>query len=597
MRTRPLSLSPGFGLALALAACRSEGTTLTDLPEPPAPLVASAPATAAELCSGTELRSWELLAPTGEVLAETRGVCRPAEADAPAPHELISQLRQDDRVRYELHLWIGDDAKPVAGQLREPTSTRYYAWSDAGMQESHLGDARTRPLEADGSPTWVIPSHALIVREFMLRAAVGREGDSLHQRSFAPDRERLSDLHLVPVRRTALAESADTANSEDSTSSSLFPEAIAEIALDGGRFQLRGPDEQATLGQLAIAGYLADDATLVYREQADPQPLESLLPEQPRPAYRPGADLEIRTLTVTGTDGAPELAAEIVVAHDGATVQRPGVLFISDAGAQDRHGITRTGVDVGSHEIHDALARAGFAVLRYDERGVGETPVGDDATPGFDATVDDARRALRALAQRPEVDPSRVILIGHGEGAIVASKLASEKVRELGKKRQPQAVVLLAAPGRGVAELIYDEVRRSHRDRSPEEIEAAVAQAKAVHEAALADGDLPAAAEPLREWMQQILPLQPLSLLKKVRAPVLLLQGGKDFQVNPTLDFAAIEATLQAPSEARLFPNLDHLLKPEPGESHAGHYRDLSRHVDPVVAQAIVDWVRGLESR
>ena len=48
---------------------------------------------------------------------------------------------------------------------------------------------------------------------------------------------------------------------------------------------------------------------------------------------------------------------------------RPGVLFLSGAGPQERHGfVPGQSIDVGSHEIHDALARAGFVVLRLDDR-------------------------------------------------------------------------------------------------------------------------------------------------------------------------------------------------------------------------------------
>src|SRR5690606_34858508 len=146
-------------------------------------------------------------------------------------------------------------------------------------------------------------------------------------------------------------------------------------------------------------------------------------------------------------------------------------------------------------------ARAGFAVLRFDDRGVGASEVGEDPTPGFLALVDDGRRALAVLANRPEIDPARIIVIGHGEGALHASILAAERVRVGGRKQAIAGLVLLAGPGRNLRELVYDEIRASLAGQREGEVRAVVARAQQVHDAALADEDLPASSEGARRWM------------------------------------------------------------------------------------------------
>lgn len=593
MRRLP-AFACSLSLLAAVAGCKPRAASTTPLEAPPPALVATEAADIDALCGdGWEgrVRAWEVLGEAGEQLATTQGVCMPApNADAPGKYLAISQLRSAEQTLYELRLWLTADGVPVAGQLRQPTSTRYYTWSEAGLTETHLGDVRTQASADAEATTWVVPSHALFVRELMVRTAVGRTATetapvTLRQLSYAPDRERFSKLELTPLR-------ADVGATDPAAAS----DGAATLALGDGHFVLEGA---ATLGQLELNRFVDGGGRTVYRSIDAPAQIDESLPEVPRPAYRLGADLELRPVPIPAAKEAPALGADLVLANDGATAPRPGVLFISGAGAHDRLGFVGGELDVGSHEIHDGLARAGFAVLRYDDRGVGASEIGGDPTPGFLAVVDDARRALTALASRPEVDPTRIFVVGHGEGALIAALLGQER-RRLGKrKRHVAGVVLLAAPGRNVRELVYAEIARSLADRDEFTRNAAIEDAKKIHAAAMADQDLPANAEPLREWMQEIFTIEPAKEIAKLASkgvPVLALQGSKDFQISPVADFELVKLSLRSPrhsehNRAEAIADLDHLFKPEPGESHAGHYRDLSRHVDPLVVQMVADWL------
>jgi uncharacterized protein len=88
-------------------------------------------------------------------------------------------------------------------------------------------------------------------------------------------------------------------------------------------------------------------------------------------------------------------------------------------------------------QIAQYLSERGFAVLRYDKRGIGANFTIDLNAWGY-ATINDliqdSKKALNALIQQPEVDPERISLIGHGEGAIIATRVAidnSTKVKTL----------------------------------------------------------------------------------------------------------------------------------------------------------------------
>jgi uncharacterized protein len=102
----------------------------------------------------------------------------------------------------------------------------------------------------------------------------------------------------------------------------------------------------------------------------------------------------------------------------------PAALLLVGSGEVDRdsdHPKLALGV---TRELAAALAQAGIASLRYDKRGVGASG-GDFLTTTFDDARQDAVDALAALRGHPAVDPARVLVIGHSEGAVHATSLAA----------------------------------------------------------------------------------------------------------------------------------------------------------------------------
>ena len=96
----------------------------------------------------------------------------------------------------------------------------------------------------------------------------------------------------------------------------------------------------------------------------------------------------------------------------------PAVLYVSGSGSQDRHGF-QGGLDLGTWQILDAMAGAGFVVLRTDDRGLGKTPLGAPGTKpadlGYDDLVSDARHGLKFLQGRAEVNKKKIFIVGHSE--------------------------------------------------------------------------------------------------------------------------------------------------------------------------------------
>jgi hypothetical protein len=112
--------------------------------------------------------------------------------------------------------------------------------------------------------------------------------------------------------------------------------------------------------------------------------------------------------------------------------------------------------------IADHLTRAGIAVLRVDDRGVGGS-TGSVALSTTADFADDALAGVRFLKTRPHVAPDRVGLLGHSEGAVIAPLAAS-------RSRDVAFIVLLAGTGVPGSEVILDQgvrIRETGGDAHP----------------------------------------------------------------------------------------------------------------------------------
>ncbi|MGE5635242.1 MAG: alpha/beta hydrolase family protein [Deltaproteobacteria bacterium] len=109
----------------------------------------------------------------------------------------------------------------------------------------------------------------------------------------------------------------------------------------------------------------------------------------------------------------------------------PGVLLIHGSGAQDMNetmGFVPKPLATPFWQIAQYLSERGFAVLKYDKRGVGANHTILDSNVWGNTTandlIQDSKKALNVLIQQPEVDPKRISIIGHSEGTLYAPRVA-----------------------------------------------------------------------------------------------------------------------------------------------------------------------------
>ena len=130
----------------------------------------------------------------------------------------------------------------------------------------------------------------------------------------------------------------------------------------------------------------------------------------------------------------------------------PAVLLIHGSGAQDMNETLAKNAKL-FWQIAQYLSERGFAVLRFDKRGVGATSYtisnsnvwGNATANDF---IHDAEKALNVLIQQPEVDPKRISILGHSEGTQYAPRIAIDNSTKV------KNVILMAALAQNPAKVV-----------------------------------------------------------------------------------------------------------------------------------------------
>jgi hypothetical protein len=222
------------------------------------------------------------------------------------------------------------------------------------------------------------------------------------------------------------------------------------------------------------------------------------------------------------------LAGTVSKPADPGGKPRPAVVLASGAGPTDRDE-TVAGIPIFGH-LAGALADAGFVVLRYDKRGVGQSGGRPESATLADY-ADDLRAAVRFLADRKDVDRRRIAVAAHGEGGAVAMLAAS-------KDDRIAALALLSSIGVSGAELNMAQLTRAleRSKRTDAESQAATALQKQIQNAVLTgkgwDGISP---EVRRQadtpWFQSYLAFDPAKVMRDIEQPLLVVHGLLDTQV------------------------------------------------------------------
>ncbi|MFO7722181.1 MAG: alpha/beta fold hydrolase [Bacteroidales bacterium] len=350
---------------------------------------------------------------------------------------------------------------------------------------------------------------------------------------------------------------------------------------------------------------------LTQEEIAKPTPRRKQDPKKPYPYIA-------EDVSFPGKEAGITLAGTLTIPPKPG--KYPAVVLISGSGPQNRDE------ELLNHRpflvLSDYLTRRGIAVLRYDDRGTAES-TGDFSTATTADFATDASAAIEYLKTRPEIDHSKMGLMGHSEGGVIAPMVAN-------RNQDVAYIVLLAGTGipgdelmlmqmeligraEGLTEeqisrtwqqnrTIFDMVKRiNDQDALTPEIETYLRKAIVENP----DMEIPEGmnAEELvtltisqftGPWMQYFLKHDPAKELEKVKVPVLAVNGTNDLQVPAKVNLEAIEKAVRKGGNSNVtvkeYKKLNHLFQ-KSKTGHPDEYGEIEQTFSPKVMKDITKWI------
>jgi fermentation-respiration switch protein FrsA (DUF1100 family) len=385
---------------------------------------------------------------------------------------------------------------------------------------------------------------------------------------------------------------------------------VIEVAAVGGRYEGTLSEDGSTIeGKWMQSGIALD--LVMKRVKETPKPRR---PQEPKKPY-PYIDEEVSYpnardgLTLAGTLTRPRTGAPF-----------PAVILITGSGLQDRDET------VFGHRpflvLADFLTRRGCAVLRVDDRGVGGS-TGDASQATSEDFARDVLAGIEYLKTRKEIDPQRLGLIGHSEGANIAPMVATQS-------SDVSFIVLLAGTGvtgdviiekqivtllkaQGADQSLIDTSLRSQRqvidivkhetdpNRAREAIRRIVTEAVSrldekqkqiiEHNEQYVEAQVRTATSP---WLRFFVTYDPTTTLRQVKCPVLALNGALDVQVPARDNLPLIEQALREGGNKNFtvkeLPGLNHLFQ----TARTGNFDEYARIEEtmaPLALETVAGWL------
>ena len=306
---------------------------------------------------------------------------------------------------------------------------------------------------------------------------------------------------------------------------------------------------------------------------------------------------------------------EVTFSHDGITLagtlttpmwgyRYPAVVLVTGSGAQNRDE------EILGHKpfavIADYLTRAGFAVLRYDDRGVGGSTKGnpDDTTLDY---ATDAIAAIKFLKTQSIIDSTRIGIIGHSEGGTIAFICAAQRPDDVafvvslggavvkGKELMVMQNKMIAeAAGRPLTgELeqnvvaVFDAIDSiKDNDRLSLRLNELMAKQGNLSEAEIARQ----VKHMVSPWYSAFIRLNPGEYVQQMKCPVLALNGEWDVQVNAQQNLDALK-TIYPEAEVKIYPGVNHMFQETSSLGQSLNYGAISQTFSPKVLDDIAKWL------
>ncbi len=280
----------------------------------------------------------------------------------------------------------------------------------------------------------------------------------------------------------------------------------------------------------------------------------------------------------TSADGT--VLAGTVTVPDRGRAPFAAVVFVHGTGPMDRD--ETIGPNPFFLQLSNALSNAGYAVLRYDKRGVAQSG-GRNTTGARGQLLDDVKAAYRFARAQHEIDPKRVYLLGHSEGGELVPTVAVQE-------RGVAGIILMAPPSLPLWQVL---MRQALASVSPDN-RAAIEKQELAALDAIRHGS-----EAKYAWHRSSMDLDPAVDIARVRVPILILQGEGDAQVA-SQDLPRLVKAARATNRdvtVRTFSNDNHLFEaivsngPQTPQAAVNQYLTVPARIDARVLDTLSAWL------
>jgi uncharacterized protein len=341
-------------------------------------------------------------------------------------------------------------------------------------------------------------------------------------------------------------------------------------------------------------------------------------PQEPKEPF----SYKVENVKFENKNDSLTLAGTLTIPNNGDNF--PAVILITGSGGQNRNE------ELLGHKpflvIADYLTKNGFAVLRYDDRGIAES-TGNYSIATTEDFVTDALSAVEFLRTRKEINHSKIGLIGHSEGGMIAPMTAVQS-------DNVAFIVLMAGIGVPGDSILYlqGELIQKAEGRSEEEVQKSVKIQRKLFQmikeinddetlkskiaeifredyAMLTDEDKKQMGDPeaylqmqlktiTSPWFKYFVRYDPIPTLEKVKCAVLAINGEKDLQVPPKENLSAIENALKRGGnknyETLMLPGLNHLFQTSKTGA-VSEYSQIEETISPVALETMLTWLNRIK--
>lgn len=441
-----------------------------------------------------------------------------------------------------------------------PPAALHVTFQSESATETAVGMAGGKKLDRLGGSKGAIALDGPVMSGFFIAPAQARALASTSLQGFSPGAAVTLPLVLAPADTSSRP--STVAAADVGTTVTGLPSGNITIWYDPATL-LPHDFEVPTQGISIVLVKQSAGASMSATPAPSPIPLPTAAP------HFTSSDVTFRS-----RDGV--VLAGTLTIPDNLRGRAPAVVLVHGSGPVDRD--ERIGPNPIFLQLSNAFSNHGYVVLRYDKRGIGKSG-GNARTFTRDQLLADARAAIDYVARRPEVDAKMTFVVGHSEGGELAPSLAAAgaPVRGIALMAPPAIPLERILRQQATLGLSGDAAKRalSQEDHAIFAIRTGLSKA---------DG---------AAWLRTSLLIDPARVIQTVPCPILILQGGKDFQVLPADLPRLVKAAKTAHRNitVRVFPNDDHLFITVPGNrrSTIAEYM-VPHHVDPAMISALLSW-------